>query len=134
MSIEIAMRIYLEDTDAGQIVYHAAYLRFMERARTELLRTAGCEQSSTFAQDLSFVVHSMSLEFQQPARLDAEIVTSCRLVEARGARLVFEQVVRDKQSAQPHCSARVTVACVSLARQRARRVPADLLQRMQACS
>jgi 4-hydroxybenzoyl-CoA thioesterase len=131
MSIEVGARIYLEDTDAGQIVYHAAYLRFMERARTELLRAVGCEQSQTFEQDLSFVVHSMSLEFQLPARLDAEIVATCRLLEAKGARLVFEQAVRDKHSAHSHCTARVTVACVSLQRQRPRRVPADLLERMR---
>lgn len=123
----LRVRVYLEDTDAGGIVYHASYLRFLERMRTEYLRHAGLEQSRTFELDVSFVVSSMNLEFQRPAMLDAELEVTCELAEARGARLLFNQVVRDAHSQAVHCVAKVTVACIALSTKRPRRLPPEVL-------
>lgn len=125
------IRIYLEDTDAGGIVYHAAYLRMMERARTELLRRAGFQQSKTFEQDLSFVLHSMNLRFHAPAKLDDEVLVSCALTEAHAASFTFAQEVVDAATQQRRCSAEAVVACISLNQKRPRRIPSNLLEFLQ---
>jgi tol-pal system-associated acyl-CoA thioesterase len=126
----IGVRVYLEDTDAGGIAYHASYLRFMERARTEWLRAMGLQQSETFAQDVSFVVHSMTLRFLRPARLDEELEVDCRVLRARAASLQFEQHVRLQGEGEACCRAEVTVACISLTSGRARRIPPEILARV----
>ncbi len=130
--IELTTRIYLEDTDAGGIVYHTSYLRFMERARTEALRSAGFSQSETFENDLSFVLHSMNIRFATPALLDDEVQISCRLVNSKGASITFEQHVRSATTRQMHCSAEVVVACISLQNKRPRRIPRELLEKLEA--
>ena len=122
----LQVRVYLEDTDAGGIVYHASYLRFFERMRTEFLRHVGLQQSRTFELDVSFVVHTMTLEFQRPALLDAELEVTCDILEAKGARLLFHQVVRDVHEHTVHCTARVSVACIALSTKRPRRLPAEV--------
>lgn len=132
MGIELDVRVYLEDTDAGGIVYHASYLRFMERARTELLRHAGIEQSSGFEHDSSFVVHSMKLRFHSPARLDDELRVTCRLGEVRRASVLFEQEVLGRHTGQRHVSAAVRVAFIELSSQRPKRLPPELIERMRA--
>ncbi len=119
--------MYLEDTDAGGIVYHASYLRFLERMRTEYLRHVGLEQSRTFQLDVSFVVHTMNLVFQRPALLDAELEVTCELLEARGARLMFHQTVRDAHAHTIHCSAHVSIACISVSTKRPRRIPPEVV-------
>jgi acyl-CoA thioester hydrolase len=128
----LRIRVYLEDTDAGGIVYHASYLRFFERMRTEFLRHVGLEQSRTFELDVSFVVHTMTLEFQRPAMLDAELEVTCDILEARGARLLFHQVVRDVRDQTVHCTARVSVACIALSTKRPRRLPAEVTSKVGA--
>ena len=70
----LAVRVYYEDTDAGGVVYYANYLRFLERARTECLRSLGFEQSELMAQGIAFAVRSLSAEYLKPARLDDELV------------------------------------------------------------
>lgn len=121
----LPVRVYLEDTDAGGVVYHASYLRFMERARTELLRAVGLEQSKTFEQDVSFVVYGMRLRFQRPAQLDDALTITCVVKEAGAAKVVFSQEVRLPDGAVA-CTAEVDVACISLRSKRPRRIPADL--------
>lgn len=127
----LRVRVYLEDTDAGGVVYHANYVRFMERVRTELLRAAGLQQSVGFEQDVSFVVHSLEIAFRRPAVLDDELEVSCRLVEARPASLAFEQEVVRVADGQLCSHGRVRVACISLATKRARRIPPELLERLR---
>jgi len=121
----------LEDTDAGGIVYHASYLRFMERARTETLRAAGLEQSQTFEQDLSFVVHRMELEFLRAAHLDDELEVTCVLQQSKGARVVFQQEVRATTLGDVHCRAVVSVACIALSSKRPRRVPPEIVAALE---
>ena len=90
-------RVYWEDTDAGGVVYHARYLAFMERARTEWMRARGWGQEVLRARDdLVFVVRAMEIDFRAPARLDDQLEVSVALVECRGASfVVVQQVTRN---------------------------------------
>lgn len=79
-------RVYWEDTDAGGVVYHARYLAFMERARSEWMRALGWDQGVLRDRDdIVFVVRAMELDFRAPARLDDQLQVSVRLLECRGA-------------------------------------------------
>ncbi|WP_313346589.1 tol-pal system-associated acyl-CoA thioesterase [Stenotrophomonas sp.] len=87
-------RIYWEDTDAGGVVYHARYVAFMERARTEWMRALGFGQERTrIEHGLVFAVRSMTMEFLKPARLDDALDVTARLVQCKRASMVFEQAV-----------------------------------------
>jgi len=87
-------RIYWEDTDAGGVVYHARYVAFMERARTEWMRALGYGQERTrLDHGLVFAVRSMTLEFLKPARLDDALAVTATLVQCKRASMVFEQAV-----------------------------------------
>ncbi|MBS7456776.1 tol-pal system-associated acyl-CoA thioesterase [Coralloluteibacterium stylophorae] len=88
-------RVYWEDTDAGGVVYHASYVRFFERARTEWLRGLGFGQRELGErEDLLLVVRGMRLEFLRPARLDDLLEVSVLPVSRRGASLVIRQEIR----------------------------------------
>ena len=88
------VRVYWEDTDAGGVVYHAQYLAFMERARSEWMRAIGLHQEVLRrAHDLVFVVRAMEVDFRAPARLDDQLSVSVALLECRGASLVLAQRV-----------------------------------------
>ncbi len=118
------VRVYFEDTDAGRIVYHANYLRFMERSRTNFLRLLGTEQSELLdgASDFAFVVRSMQIDFHKPAFLDdvLEVVTAPEQV--RGASLILNQ--RCQRGGDLLVEATVRVAFVSGGK--AQRIPRAL--------
>lgn len=87
-------RVYWEDTDAGGVVYHAQYLAFLERARTEWMRGLGNGQERLrLAHDLVFAVRAMRIDFRQPARLDDALSVSVSLRQCRRASLVLDQAV-----------------------------------------
>ncbi len=89
------MRVYWEDTDAGGVVYHAQYLAFMERARSEWMRAIGHGQELLRERDgLVFVVRAMQVDFRAPARLDDALSVSVELRECRRASLVLKQEIR----------------------------------------
>lgn len=89
------VRIYYEDTDAGGIVYHAAYLRFAERARTEMMRLAGIGHSDLLARHgVTLAVHRCAIEYHRPARLDDALVVASRITATSGATITIEQQVR----------------------------------------
>lgn len=90
----LELRVYYEDTDAGGMVYYANYLKFAERARTEMLRLAGIDhQALARRHKLAFVVRNCTLAFQKPARLDDLIEVRSRLLDMGGASLTAEQVI-----------------------------------------
>src|SRR6218665_2818244 len=91
----LPVRVYYEDTDFSGVVYHASYLRFMERGRTELIRSLGIGQRELFdgATALSFAVRSMQIEFLRPAVMDDMRTIETRSVAARGATMDVEQRV-----------------------------------------
>lgn len=89
------VRVYYEDTDAGGVVYHGNYLRFAERARTELLRDHGIDHVSLMAEDgLMFAVRRCEAEYVKPARLDDALEIRTRCIDATGASFWLEQLVQ----------------------------------------
>lgn len=115
-------RVYYEDTDAGGVVYYANYLRFMERARTEWLRSLGVEQDQTRAElGLIFVVVSVEIEYDSPARFNDALEVSVTVAEMRSASLTFaQQITRDGKVL---CHATVRVASVNADNLKPRRLP-----------
>ena len=128
------IRVYYEDTDFSGVVYHASYLRFMERGRTNYLRLLGADQRAMFeevakeAPGFAFVVRSMQIEFRKPARMDdvLEIVTAP--VEVKGASVVLHQ--RVSRNDELLVEATVQVAFVSGGR--ARPIPKPLRVALRA--
>lgn len=125
------IRVYWEDTDAGGVVYHAGYLRFMERARSEWLRSLGIDQGALRERrGLGFVVRDMQLDFLAPARLDDELEVSVAVEATRVASMRFAQTLRRIGDGRELVRAGVRVACVDLARMRPTAVPDDLMALM----
>jgi acyl-CoA thioester hydrolase len=121
------LRVYWEDTDAGGVVYHAGYLRFLERARSEWLRARGVSQRELArAPGLVFAVIEMQLAFKAPARLDDELVVSVEVLARRPASLEFSQHVVRCSDNRSLLKARVRVACLDAERFAPRAIPADL--------
>jgi len=97
-TFEIPIRVYHEDTDAGGIVYYANYLKFMERARTEYLRSLGFEQDELkHDHHCLFVVTHVDVSYHQPALFNEELTSSCELIELRRASFKVRQMVCRKQ-------------------------------------
>jgi acyl-CoA thioester hydrolase len=131
---EMAVRVYYEDTDFTGIVYHASYLRFMERGRTNYLRLIGADQRALFeaaeqeAPGFAFVVRSMAIEFLKPARMDDVLVVTTEAEEVKGASMTLRQ--RVTREADVLVEAHVRVAFVSGGR--ARPIPKPLRAAMRA--
>jgi acyl-CoA thioester hydrolase len=123
------LRVYWEDTDAGGVVYHAGYLRFFERARSEWLRAAGIGQQ-TLREELGivFVVHSMDIRFNRPARLDDALSATVAMKELRSASFSVEQTLLRSADESSLVDARVRIACLDAVRWRPRPIPEFLLQ------
>ncbi len=110
----LRVRVYYEDTDALGVAYHATYLKFMERARTEWLRGLGYEQHSLRDRHgLGFIVRSLSLDYLKGARLDDLLEVSVALTRRRGASLDFEQELRRVSDGALCCRGLVKIACVA---------------------
>ena len=107
---EISLRVYYEDTDASGVVYHANYLKFMERARTEFLRAVGQEHQKMISAGRFFVVAETTTRFIRPARLDDQLQVTAEIVETGRARLIFQQAVM--RAGEVLCTGDFTVACV----------------------
>ncbi|AWM81272.1 4-hydroxybenzoyl-CoA thioesterase [Gammaproteobacteria bacterium ESL0073] len=86
-------RVYYEDTDAGGVIYHSNYLKFMERVRTEWLRSFGYSQHELAKEGLLFVVYSIALRYLAPGRLDDELIVTATVKEAKRASFVFFQQI-----------------------------------------
>ena len=112
-SYSYPVRVYWEDTDAGGIVYHANYLRFMERARTEFLRSLGLEQRKMQLEGAPvIVVSSLDIKFVRSAVLDDALIVQTRIKQLRRASIVFEQtIVRGEETI---CKAQVRCASVDM--------------------
>ncbi|WP_338882869.1 MULTISPECIES: tol-pal system-associated acyl-CoA thioesterase [Xenorhabdus] len=89
------IRVYYEDTDASGVVYHARYLGFYERARTEMLRERGFHQQSMLDEQVGFVVSRMTIDYRKPAKLDDQLIVESEVTNIRGASLTFIQRIVD---------------------------------------
>jgi acyl-CoA thioester hydrolase len=122
---EFSIRVYYEDTDFSGVVYHASYLRFMERGRTEMLRARGIEQAGlTFG----FAVRAMQIDYLKPARMDDLLTIKTKVSKMGGASLDMEQ--RVLRGSEVLVTATVRIAC--LAEGKAARLPADVRARLEA--
>ena len=126
-----AVRVYWEDTDAGGVVYHAQYLAFLERARSEWLRARGVAQDRLRAEhDLVFAVRAMRIDFRAPARLDDRLEASVSVREVRKASLVFAQAIH--RDGALLVDAEVRVAALRASDFRPRPLPPELFDELES--
>ena len=126
------VRVYWEDTDAGGVTYHASYLRFLERARSEWLRARGIEQQRLREEHgILFVVADMRIRFLAPARLDDELHACVGAFTRRSASLVFAQCILRPADGARLVEAQVRAACIDAASYRPCRIPDFLLMESQ---
>jgi acyl-CoA thioester hydrolase len=125
------VRVYFENTDAGGVVYHAEYVKFLERARTEWLRHLGFDhQALARNHKVAFVVFALAIDFLKPARLDDLVTVSVQLESLGKVRCVFAQEVRREDEVL--VKARVTVACVTGENFKPVEIPEPLRRKMEA--
>ena len=124
------VRVYYEDTDAGGVVFYANYLKFFERARTEMLRQMGFEQDQLLEdQGIIFVVRSVQIDYLMPARFNEQINVGALVTLAKKASLIFSQTItRDKDVL---CRGTVRIACLDSRTMRPKAIPEILLEQLQ---
>ena len=110
------VRVYYEDTDSGGVVYYANYLKFMERARTEFLRSLGFEQDQLKQeQGIIFAVHSLSARYKKPAVFNDELIVNTKITALGKASLTFQQSITRFPERTRLCEAEIKVACLHAA-------------------
>jgi acyl-CoA thioester hydrolase len=125
------VRVYFEDTDAGGIVYHARYLHFAERARTELVRALGIDQRVLLEQPgggTAFAVRSAHMDFLRPAKLDDELVVETTVQEVGGASVELEQIIQRPKDGTEVVRIQVRLGYITLSGRPAR-IPAEIRAR-----
>ena len=122
-------RVYYEDTDAGGIVYHANYLKFAERARTEFLHKMGLSNQKLLQEDMAFVVSRIEIDYKRPAVLEDELLVETSVLKLGAATLTLRQDVKRKDELMS--SLKVSVAVVSLSEKRPVRMPVELKEKFE---
>lgn len=126
----LPIRVYYEDTDAGGVVYHSQYLNFMERARTEALRSLGFAQSELRDKmGVLFVVRALEIQYQKPAVFDDELSIVTELIGMRRCQLTFLQTIL--RSDEQLTEATVDVVCVDVHKFKPTSIPSDIRNSMQ---
>ena len=107
----LPVRIYFEDTDSGGVVYHSNYLKFLERARTEWLRSLGIDQRYLKnTEHIMFVVYRINIQYKLPARFNDDLIVKSELVDIGSSKVIFKQMIyRDDEML---IDATVDVACI----------------------
>jgi tol-pal system-associated acyl-CoA thioesterase len=124
----LPIRVYIEDTDAGGIVYYVNYLKFMERARTEFMRSLGYGKDYIFNHDLMFVVRDVAVNYLKPAQLDDELQATARITGLRGASMTMAQTLR--RDGEILARGTIGIACVDRAGIKPRRLPGEMRTRL----
>lgn len=125
------VRVYYEDTDAGGVVFYANYLKFFERARTEMLRAMGYEQDDLIANEgIIFVVRSVQVDYLRPARFNQQLQVSAKVSLAKKVSLIFEQVVTRGDDIL--CKGSVKIACLDAQTLRPKAIPEILFRALRA--
>lgn len=122
----IPIRVYIEDTDAGGIVYYVNYLKFMERSRTEFFRALGYHKPAILDEGLLLVVHSAQIDYHRSARLDDELSVTTSIIKLARTYVEFKQQVFRNQELL--CSGVVRVACVDASVMKPRAIPVHMHQ------
>ena len=118
------VRVYYEDTDAGGIVYYANYLRYFERARSDLVRELGYNQQVLMQQGVAFAVRSAQIDYRRPARLDDLLTVNTTIAELKRAQICFSQCI--SRNDEPLVDATIRVACINPVSGRPIALPADM--------
>ena len=126
----LPIRVYIEDTDAGGIVYYVNYLKYLERARTELMRTFGLERAAVSDAGWNFVVSDVSLSYKEPARLDDQLHATAVISAVGGATINFHQTVRRDDTVL--VAGDIQIACVDRGTGRPTRLDAALRKLIEA--
>ncbi len=126
----LPIRVYIEDTDAGGIVYYVNYLKYLERARTELMRTFGLERAAVADAGWNFVVSDVSLSYREPARLDDQLHATAVISAVGGATINFHQKVH--RAGAVLVSGDIQIACVDRGTGRPTRLDAALRKQVEA--
>jgi acyl-CoA thioester hydrolase len=128
---ELPVRIYYEDTDFSGVVYHANYLKYFERGRSEYMRLIGVHhhQLAALEEPLAFAVSSINIRYLTPARIDDLVCVKSRLIAARGASFKLDQWV--ERDGQTLAEAQVQVVCIDL-NGRPKRLPKNLQAAIKA--
>lgn len=124
----LPLRVYIEDTDAGGIVYYVNYLKFMERARTEFMRSLGYGKNYIFNHDLMFVVRDVAVRYVRPAQLDDDLHATARITRLKGASMTMAQTVRRGQEVLAEGD--ISIACVDRSGVKPRRLPEEMRARL----
>jgi 4-hydroxybenzoyl-CoA thioesterase len=130
----LPIRVYVEDTDAGGIVFYANYLKFMERARTELMRSLGFDKPALF-DGMQFVVHEVGLKYHSPAILDDQIYVTAVLTKATRATFEMTQQVYRGASAEDRellVEGSVRVACIDAHSKRPKGMPKVIFETLKS--
>jgi acyl-CoA thioester hydrolase len=125
----LPVRVYYEDTDFTGVVYHANYVRYFERGRSDFLRAIGTEHTRMRELDTAFVVTRLEIGFKKPARIDDALLVRTRYETVKGPRLVVHQSI--ERDGLLLTNAEVEVVCIDL-QGRPRRAPAELTQKIAA--
>jgi tol-pal system-associated acyl-CoA thioesterase len=128
----LPIRVYIEDTDAGGIVYYVNYLKYLERARTELMRALGWERAAISDQGWMFVVSEVAVTYRHPARLDEQLDATAVIQRVGGATIDFFQSVRRGDTVL--VEGNIQIACIDGERGRPRRIDPALRARLAAAS
>jgi acyl-CoA thioester hydrolase len=107
------VRVYYEDTDAGGVVYYANYLRYLERARTEMLRAIGFEQDKLARENnIIFIVRKVIIDYLKPAIFNEALTVNAKIAGLRKASMLFEQTIFNNQN-ELLCQAEIRIACIN---------------------
>ena len=121
------IRVYYEDTDAGGVVFYANYLKFFERARTEMLRAMGYEQDELIVNEgIIFVVRSVQVDYLRSARFNEQIQVSAEVTLAKKASLTFAQLIT--RGEEVLCTSIIRIACLDALTKRPKAIPENLLE------
>lgn len=129
-TFSVPVRVYYEDTDAAGVVYYANYLRFIERARTEWLRTLGFDQRALMqTHGIAFAVRAVEADYLRPGRLDDALVATAEIEQFGGVKIVFKQAVL--RGEETLFTAKVTIVCFDPVTAKAAPIPAEVKQRFE---
>jgi acyl-CoA thioester hydrolase len=121
------VRVYYEDTDSGGVVYYANYLKFMERARTEYLRSLGFEQDDLAQQGLIFAVHRAEIDYIKPARFNNALLVTAKIAQQKKVSLTFDQKVQ-QQSGEVCSRGKIKIVCIDSKSFKPRPIPDVILR------
>ncbi|MFK8049461.1 MAG: tol-pal system-associated acyl-CoA thioesterase [Halioglobus sp.] len=124
------LRVYIEDTDAGGIVYYVNYLKFMERCRTEYMRSLGFGKNFIFTENLMFVVSDVAVQYLRSAKLDDELLTTARITQIGGASMTLYQSVA--RGSEVLAKGEIKIACVDRSSLKPRRIPREMMAQLRA--